>query len=120
MATKRFGDELRRLRREAGLNLADLADVLDRSIVFVSEIERGRKNPPPPDAIRKLLIRLGHEEKLLEFLRLAVQARESVEISVKNKGKEVTDLLLALARRCDEDELDEATADKMRRLLEGR
>jgi transcriptional regulator with XRE-family HTH domain len=115
---KRFGDELRRLRRQADLNLADLADAIDCSIAFISDVERGRKNPPVGDKLRKLLKKLKKEDKYDEFELMAFQARESIEISMKDKGEDEANLLLALARRCDEGGLDPETARKLRKLLE--
>lgn len=118
MPAKRFGDELRRLRRQEALSLADLADALGCSITYISDIERGKKNPPRPSAIRILLDRLGHENLFAHFLGLAVQARQSIEISVDDKNEDVTDMLVALARRCDEGGLDQEVVKKIRKLLE--
>ncbi len=118
MPAKRFGDELRRLRRQEALSLADLADALGCSITYISDIERGKKNPPRSSAIRILLARLGHEDRFAEFLSLAIQARQSIEISVEDKDEEVADMLVALARRCDEGELDQEVVKKIRKLLD--
>lgn len=118
MPAKRFGEELRRLRRQEALSLADLADALGCSITLISDIERGKKNPPRASAIRILLARLGHEERFAEFLSLAIHDRQSIEISLKDKDEEVADMLGALARRCDEGELNQEVVKKIRKLLD--
>lgn len=117
---KTFGTELRRLRRDAGLNLADLADAAGCSITFISEVERGRKNPPDPATIGKLLVRMGQESCYREMLVLAARARRSVEISTEGKSQEEADVLVALARSSDEGTLDPEILNEIRKLLEKR
>lgn len=113
-----FGEALRRLRREQNLSLMDLAKVAECSVVHMSDIERGRKNPPKPSKIKALLVRMHAEEKLEEMLLLAARSRQSIEISVDGKKDDVANMLVALARRCDENSLDEATARQIRKILE--
>jgi transcriptional regulator with XRE-family HTH domain len=107
-----FGGELRRLRRQAGRSLAELADVLG--------VERGPKNPPSPNNIRRLLVFLGQESEFGKMLYLAAKARQSVEIPVDDKSKQVTDMLVALARRCDEGSLTDDVVEEIRKILEER
>jgi transcriptional regulator with XRE-family HTH domain len=116
----RFGCDLRRLRRQAGRSLADLADVLGCSIAYVSAVERGQKNPPSPKDIRRLLVFLDQESEYPKMLCLAVKARQSVEIPVNDKSEEVTDMLVALARRCDEGSLTDEVVEEIRKILETR
>lgn len=113
-----FGEALRQLRRTRGLSLADLADVIGCSVVHMSDIERGRKNPPRPPKIQALLVRLDAEEKFEKMLQLAAKTRQSVEISVTGKDDEVTNMLAALERRCDEGSMDDKVARKIRAILE--
>ena len=112
-----FGDEVRRLRREAKKTLADIADVLGCSIAYVSDIERGRKNPPSGASIKKLLAALGKEALFPRMLLLAARSRQSVEISMKGKGEEVANLLVALARRCEEGSLDQEAVRQILRII---
>ena len=113
-----FGDELRRLRREAGKSLADMADALRCSITYVSDVERGKKNPPTEEKIAKLARCLGIPQKLTELLALAALSRRSFEIAVPAKNEEMALMLAALARRANDGGLDEATIDEIRKLLE--
>jgi transcriptional regulator with XRE-family HTH domain len=116
MPTQTFGEALRRLRRGMGRSLADLADALGCSIAFMSEVERGRKNPPSASGIKKILASMGQECRLSEFLLLAARSRRSIEIELEDKSDEVTSMLLALQRRCDEGELDADIVEEIRRL----
>jgi transcriptional regulator with XRE-family HTH domain len=50
---ERFGDALRRLRRNAGKTLSDLAKLLGVSIVYVSDVERGNRRPLSNERILK-------------------------------------------------------------------
>jgi transcriptional regulator with XRE-family HTH domain len=113
-----FGEELRRLRRAKEMSLADLSDAIGCSIVYTSDVERGKRNPPSPDKIRKLLAKLGEEERLAEMLKLAAQSRQSIEIPVEDKNDQVADMLVALARRCDEGSMDDELAKKIKEILD--
>lgn len=42
---KAFGEVLRSLREEKGLTQAELAERCDNSIVFISMLERGKRQP---------------------------------------------------------------------------
>ena len=42
---ERFGDALRRARQDAEKTLGDVAKLLDVSVVYVSDVERGNRRP---------------------------------------------------------------------------
>ena len=42
---ERFGDALRRTRQNAEMTLGDVARLLDVSVVYVSDVERGNRRP---------------------------------------------------------------------------
>jgi transcriptional regulator with XRE-family HTH domain len=113
-----FGEELRRLRRAKELSLVDLADTIGCSIVYMSDVERGKRNPPSPQKIRKLLVSMGEERRLSEMLVLAARSRQSIQISLEDKNDQVADMLVALARRCDEGSLDDELARKIKEILD--
>lgn len=115
--TSLFGEALRRLRRAKEMSLADLADSIECSIVYMSDVERGRRNPPSLEKIRRLLDRMGEEHRLAEMLVLAARSRQSIEISVKDKNEQVADMLAALARRCDEGSMDDELARRIKEIL---
>ena len=99
------------------MSLADLANTIDCSIVFMSDVERGKRNPPSPQKIRKLLAKMGEEDQLPEMLLLAAKSRQSIEICVEDKNDEVADMLVALARRCDEGNMNDVLARKTKEIL---
>ena len=51
---ERFGDALRRTRQEADKTLGDVARLLDVSVVYVSDVERGNRRPFSNDRILKV------------------------------------------------------------------
>lgn len=116
--TNLFGEAIRRLRRAKEMSLADLADTIACSIVYISDVERGKRNPPSPEKIQRLLDRMGEGHRLSEMLVLAARSRQSIEISVEDKNDQVADMLVALARRCDEGSLDDELARRIKEILE--
>ncbi len=51
---ERFGDVLRRTRQNAGKTLGDVATLLDVSVVYVSDVERGNRRPFGNERILKI------------------------------------------------------------------
>ncbi len=52
--TERFGDALRRARQNAGKTLGDVARLLEVSVVYVSDVERGNRRPFGNERILRL------------------------------------------------------------------
>jgi transcriptional regulator with XRE-family HTH domain len=113
-----FASELRRLRRENGLDLVDLAVAAGVSVSYVSEIERGTRNPPTNAAIAAMLGRVGASSELDRMLKLAAAARKSIDIPVNDDTADsLTDMLVALQRSVNECALTEDTAKKILGLI---
>lgn len=55
----KFGDYLKRLREEKGLNQADLAESINVSTVYICDIEKSRRNPPAIEKLRIWVKQLG-------------------------------------------------------------
>ena len=51
---ERFGDALRRTRQNAEKTLGDVATLLDVSVVYVSDVERGNRRPFSNERILKV------------------------------------------------------------------
>jgi transcriptional regulator with XRE-family HTH domain len=51
---ERFGDALRKRRKDAGKTLSDVAGLLEVSVVYVSDVERGNRRPFDSDRIIKV------------------------------------------------------------------
>lgn len=49
-----FGRYLKRLREEAGLSLRDVEQQVNISNAYLSQIEKGRRNPPKPAVLKQL------------------------------------------------------------------
>lgn len=49
-----FGRYLKRLREEAGLSLRDVEQQVSISNAYLSQIEKGQRNPPKPNVLREL------------------------------------------------------------------
>ena len=110
-----FGSELRGIREAKQATLKGLAEVIDVSIVYISDVERDRRNPPPADRIAKLLKFLDATERLDEMLMLAAVARNTVEISIENKSEATIKAIASLARRADD--IPASTWDEILKLV---
>ena len=91
-----FGGMVRALREGMGKTLKDFAAYMGWSIVYVSDIERGRRNPPSLDALKKMSSFLHCDEGFL--IDKANKARNRVEIELKGNPETINTALL-LARR---------------------
>jgi Predicted transcriptional regulators len=101
-----FGDLLRSLREQAGKTLKDLAGPMGWSIVYLSDIERGKRNPPSTDDILKIAMALG--VKATTLLDSANRQRNRVELNIGSEDCAVADAALMLARRWTDLTEDEA------------
>lgn len=117
---KEFGKALRVLRRrnENNYTLEDLAQQVDCSITYLSAIERGDRNPMSVSKLMKLLKFLGEESEAERMIELTLNARESIEFHMDRNSKQWTDVLVALARRSEEGNLDDETAKKIQDILD--
>lgn len=107
---KTFGSELRRIREDHpdSVSMKTLADAIGVSVVYISDIERDRRNPPSAKRIGVLLETLDASDRLDEMVELAAISRKSVEISVKDKSDDAVRALASLARRAETGEIPEA------------
>jgi len=63
----KFGNYMRKLRKEKGLTLKQVEQAADVSNAYLSQIERGQRNPPHPDILRRLanVYEVTHRELLI-------------------------------------------------------
>jgi len=106
------GVVIRRERRERGLTLKDLATRAIISVVYLGEIERGKKYPSPvtlerlaealdlttPDLLERIAIELRGVEQPLEARRIGfvAPARVDTDTAPAHSGGRVVNLLSAL------------------------
>lgn len=115
-----FGRHLRGLRVRAGLKLKDLAEKMNWSSVYVSDIEMGRRNPPSPEKINQIASALGIDPK--ELLDLADKEMKKVVLDLDHESPKRTEMALMLARSWDgltEEELEEMQRE-VKRILDRR
>jgi len=63
----KFGNYMRKLRKEKGLTLKQVEQAADVSNAYLSQIERGVRNPPHPDILKRLAkaYEVTHRELLI-------------------------------------------------------
>jgi transcriptional regulator with XRE-family HTH domain len=91
-----FGERLRALRKQAGKTLGDIAEVLDVSVVYVSDVERGNRPPLRPDLIDKVAVVLGGEAG--ELHKLAAEVRGAFELRTERMPERAKEFVAGLAR----------------------
>ena len=94
-----FGATLRRLRENANKTLKELANAMGVSVVYVSDIERGRRNPPQGEKLMQ--IANFFKMPVSELEDLADRERKRVELNLDSRTETVSDAALVLARRWD-------------------
>src|SRR5579862_3406622 len=96
----RFGEVLRRLRREAGKTIGDVARLLDVSTVYVSDVERGNRKPFTRGRILEIAKCL--EKDPSELLKASDRERGVIEYDISDANplaaEVVSGLVTGLAR----------------------
>ena len=77
---ERFGDALRKRRREAGKTLSDVAGVLGVSVVYVSDVERGNRRPF--DSVRIIKLAKYLKADAAPLITAADQERGVIEYDI--------------------------------------
>jgi transcriptional regulator with XRE-family HTH domain len=109
---KRFGEKLRELREGSKKRLKDLADALDCSVVYISDVELGRRNPPSAERIKKIASFLKKDPT--ELLNLADHERRRIELEINESKPKHAKAALLLARQWDhftDDEIERLEQD---------
>jgi len=91
-----FGGLLREVRLEAGKKIFEVADFVEVSSAYLSQIETGRRNPPHPTLIKKIAGFLGVDPARL--LKAAELDKEFVELGLVNISPEKAELAFILQR----------------------
>lgn len=100
-----FGDRVRRRRLEKGLTMVDVSRALGISIPYISELERGAKQPPAGDLIERLAKFLDIDGS--ELYDLAAKSRRSVAVDLEGLDGQKRAFAVMLARRLQEGMTDE-------------
>ena len=101
MVTAKFGILARDTRMQNRHSLKEVAEGLKKSIVYISDIERGNRNAPTPQMARLWARLIGGDPE--EFERVALGERDAIELSVSGKENDAlrSGAALALARTWD-------------------
>lgn len=91
-----FGERLRALRKKAGKTLGEVAEVLDVSVVYVSDVERGNRPPLRPDLIDTAATLL--EADAAELHKLAAEVRGAFELRTDRMPERAKEFVAGLAR----------------------
>jgi transcriptional regulator with XRE-family HTH domain len=114
---KTYGEIIRSLRRSSMKSLEDLASIAGCSISFVSQVERGVKNPPSDDVTEKWLVFLDASDRLGELILASRRSTKRLSVSTEGKNDRATNVLLSLARRYEADQLSEDEIEAIEKCL---
>jgi len=77
MAQRRFGPTVKRLRLQKGMSQKELAEAVGIDFGYLSNIERGKVNPPSRKVVSKIAEQLGVDKD--ELLVLADRVPSDIE-----------------------------------------
>lgn len=96
---RKFGEELRKFRLSAKITLKELSGHLGWSIVYLSDIELGNRNPPSKDKIFSIAKFIGCDFDHL--FNLSNIEKGKIVLTLSGKSKSVVNLALMLSRNWD-------------------
>lgn len=111
--SSKFGDFIKEKRKEKRLSLRKMAEQLDISPSYWSDIEKGRRNPPQLDMIEKIVnvLNLSEEEKD-QIIDLASEERGEIPMDLPSyiNSSEIAKVALRKASKVEGENkrLDEA------------
>lgn len=109
MTTQNFGEFLQKKREEKQITLRGMAAMLEVSAPYLSDIEKGRRNPPEMEKLEQIsrILELSDEEKS-RMLDLAGKMRKSVAPDLPEyiMERDYVSAALRTARDLDADEAD--------------
>lgn len=111
--SSKFGDFIKEKRKEKRLSLRKMAEQLDISPSYWSDIEKGRRNPPQLDMIEKIVkvLNLSEDEKD-QIIDLASEERGEIPMDLPSyiNSSEIAKVALRKASKVEGEnkKLDEA------------
>ena len=83
MNPNRFGDFVVEKRKNRGLSLRRMADLLELSPAYWSDIEKGRRNPPALPKLMEIAQLLGLSQEETDFMiDIASQDRDGIPMDL--------------------------------------
>jgi len=111
-----FGEAFRQARIAKKLTVREVAEHVEKSIGYLSDVEHNRKRPPKLELVSELEDFLGIEDGKL--LRLAAKFRKKVPKEVTNKIRMAPRLSEALLRADADRELTDEQFDEVLDFIE--
>ena len=106
-----FATRLKKERRKARRTLREVAEATGKSIGYMSDVEQGRKLPPPPPVVTKIEKELGIMDGQLMRLAEEVRRLRPTELlnMIKNSRPAMTQMVGELMRAdgLSDDDLEE-------------
>ncbi|SHK14092.1 Helix-turn-helix domain-containing protein [Hathewaya proteolytica DSM 3090] len=89
MSPNKFGEFIVEKRKQQDISLRKMADLLDLSPAYWSDIEKGRRNPPNINKLEEIakLLGLSHEEMDL-MIDMASEDRDEIPMDLPEYIKE--------------------------------
>lgn len=85
----RFGDFIKEKRLDMDLTMKDVAEKLDISVSYLSDIEKGRRNPFEIDKLKSIALILSlSKEDTTQLMNLAGNERDEVAPDIVDYVKE--------------------------------
>lgn len=109
MTFKNFGDFIQKKRVEKKITMRKMADMLECSAAFLSDVEKDRRNPLDIKRMEKLASILGLSKAEQDTMfNLAGEKRDSIAPDLPEyiKPREYVSVALRTARDLDADEAD--------------
>ncbi|WP_439874704.1 helix-turn-helix domain-containing protein [Bacillus mycoides] len=79
-----FGNELKKIRKSAGMSSKVLSQKVNKAVTYVSQLERGLIKKPDFDTCKKILLELGFDEieaiKTLSYFDIKSPEQEKAEL----------------------------------------
>ena len=109
MTFKNFGDFIQKKREEKKVTMRKMADLLECSAAFLSDVEKDRRNPLDIKRMEKLadILNLSKEDRTTMF-NLAGEKRDTIAPDLPEyiKPRDYVSVALRTARDLDADEAD--------------
>ncbi|WP_129724689.1 helix-turn-helix domain-containing protein [Xylanivirga thermophila] len=101
----KFGKYISEKRKDNGITLRGMADLLDFSAPYWSDIEKGRRNPPNIEKLEEAaeILKLSQKEKE-HMIDLASEDRDEIPLDLPEyiKGSELARTALRKAKQLNE------------------
>ncbi len=115
MLPNQFGKFVAEKRKEKDLSLRRMAELLDFSPAYWSDIEKGRRNPPNLSKIEEIAKLLGlSQEETETMIDIASEDRDEIPMDLPDyiKDSDLARIALRKARKMDEIEGKSDTTEK--------